>query len=263
MQPNAISPWPWRHVLITGASSGIGRALAEALAAPGMTLHLGGRDAARLAEAAAACSALGASVATRQADVRDASAMAAWIGGAGQLDLVLANAGIGAGTGQGYERAEDARAVFETNVTGVLNTVIPAVAALAAQPAGPGGLRGRIAVVASIASFVATPGAPAYSAAKAAVQRWAEALDATERRRGIRLHSICPGYIRTPLTARNRFPMPLLMEPAEAARRSLEGVRAGRIRVVFPRRMYALARLVGALPPGWRAALMAGFPGKD
>jgi short-subunit dehydrogenase len=263
MQPNATSPWPWRTILITGASSGIGRALAEALAAPGVTLHLGGRDAARLAEAAAACTTLGATVATRQADVRDAAAMADWIGGAGKLELVIANAGIGAGTGQGFERAEEARAVFETNITGVLNTVIPAVATMAAQPADASGLRGRIAVVASIASFVATPGAPAYAAAKAAVQRWAEALDATERRRGIRLHSICPGYIRTPLTARNRFPMPLLMEPAEAAQRSLAGLRAGHTRIAFPRRMYALARLVGALPPGWRAALMAGFPGKD
>jgi len=259
MQPN----WPWHSVLITGASSGIGRALAEALAAPGVTLHLGGRDAARLAEAAAACAALGATVVTRQADVRDAAAMADWVGGAGPLDLVIANAGIGAGTGRGFERADDARAVFETNVTGVLNTVIPAVAAMATQPAGPGGLRGRVAVLASIASFVATPGAPAYAASKAAVQRWAEALDATERRRGIRLHSICPGYIRTPLTARNRFPMPLLMEPAEAARRALAGLAAGRIRIVFPWRLYLLARLVGALPPGWRAALMAGFPGKD
>jgi NAD(P)-dependent dehydrogenase (short-subunit alcohol dehydrogenase family) len=187
----------------------------------------------------------------------------AWVGGAGQLDLVFANAGIGAGTGLGFERADDARAVFETNVTGVLNTALPAIAAMAQQQPGPGGLRGRVAVVASIAAFIATPGAPSYCAAKAAVQRWAEALDATERRRGIRLHSICPGYVATPLTARNRFPMPMLMSPERAAQLTLRGLAAGRLRVAYPWPIYALARLVGALPPGWRAALMGGFPGKD
>jgi NAD(P)-dependent dehydrogenase (short-subunit alcohol dehydrogenase family) len=263
MQANPPSPWPWQRVLITGASSGIGRALAEALAAPGVTLHLGGRDAARLEAVAAACAARGAAVQPQTADVRDEAAMAAWIGGTGHLDLVLANAGIGAGTGRGFESADDARAVFETNVTGVLNTVLPAVRLMAEQPPGPDGVRGRIAVVASIAAFIATPGAPAYCAAKAAVQRWAEALDTTERRRGIRLHSICPGYVRTPMTARNRFPMPMLMESEEAAQRSLRGLAAGKLRVVYPWPIYALARIVGALPPSWRAALMSGFPGKD
>ncbi len=263
MQANPKSPWPWRHILITGASSGIGRALAEALAAPGVTLHLGGRDAARLAEVAAACTAKGANALPHQADVRDAAAMAGWINAAGPLDLVFANAGIGAGTGLGFERPDDARAVFETNVTGVLNTALPAIAAMALQPPGADGVRGRVAVVASIAAFVAAPGAPSYCAAKAAVQRWAEALDATERHRGIRLHSICPGYIRTPLTARNRFPMPMLMEPEEAARRTLAGIAAGRLRVAYPWPVYAMARLVGGLPPVWRAAMMQRFPGKD
>jgi NAD(P)-dependent dehydrogenase (short-subunit alcohol dehydrogenase family) len=256
-------PWPWRAVLVTGASSGIGRALAEALAAPGVTLHLGGRDPARLAEVAAACAAKGANALPHAADVRDAAAMAAWVGGAGRLDLVFANAGVGAGTGRGFERAEDARAVFETNVTGVLNTVLPAIAAMAAQAPGADGVRGRVAVIASLAAFIATPGAPSYSAAKAAVQRWAEALDATERRRGIRLHAVCPGYVATPLTARNRFPMPLLMSAERAAALTLRGLARGKLRIAYPWPIYTMARLVGALPPGWRAALMAGMPAKE
>lgn len=258
-----MQPWPWRHVLITGASSGIGRALAEALAAPGVTLHLGGRDPARLDAAAQACAARGAVVRPQQADVRDEAAMVGWISTAGPLDLVVANAGIGAGTGSGHESGEDARQVFETNVTGVLNTTLPAIAAMAAQSPGPDGVRGRIAVMASIAAFIAAPGAPAYCASKAAVQRWAEALDATERARGIRLHSICPGYIRTPMTARNRFPMPMLMDPEEAAQCTLRGIASGRLRIIYPRSLYALARVVGALPPAWRSALMSPFPGKD
>jgi NAD(P)-dependent dehydrogenase (short-subunit alcohol dehydrogenase family) len=262
MQGMAEHGWPWRHVLVTGASSGIGRALAVACAGPGVTLHLGGRDAARLGETAAACTAAGAAALPQVVDVRDGEAMAAWVGGAGRLDLVLANAGISAGTGGSTEPAAQARAVFETNVTGVLNTALPALEAMAAQDPGPEGLRGRVAVIASIAAFVAVPGAPAYCASKAAVQRWAEALDATERRRGIRLHAVCPGYIRTPMTAGNRFPMPMLMEPEAAARRALSGIAAGRIRIAFPFPVYLAARLAGALPPGLRAALFAAAPAK-
>jgi NADP-dependent 3-hydroxy acid dehydrogenase YdfG len=184
-----MESYPWRSVLITGASSGIGRALAEALAAPGVTLRLSGRDAARLGEVEASCAARGAAVRPQVLDVRDQTAMRDWIAEAGPLDLVIANAGISAGTGGGIEPPAQARAVFDTNVGGVLNTVLPALDAMAAQPPGPDGLRGRIAVVASVAAFVGVGGAPSYCASKAAVQSWAEAMDAAERRRGIRLHA--------------------------------------------------------------------------
>ncbi|WP_347400929.1 SDR family NAD(P)-dependent oxidoreductase [Roseicella aquatilis] len=261
-RPGAEAGQPWRHVLVTGASSGIGRALALACAGPGVTLHLGGRDAGRLAGTAAACAAAGAAARPQMVDVRDREAMAAWIAGAGRLDLVIANAGISAGTGGATEPADQSRAIFETNLGGVLNTALPAIEAMAAQAPGPDGLRGRVAVIASIAAFIAVPGAPAYCASKAAVQRWAEALDATERRRGIRLHAVCPGYIRTPMTAANSFPMPMLMEPEEAARRALRGIAAGRTRIAFPFPVYLAARIGGALPPGLRAALFAAAPAK-
>jgi short-subunit dehydrogenase len=120
-----------------------------------------------------------------------------------------------------------------------------------------------VAVVASIAAFVAAPGAPAYCASKAAVQRWAEALDATERRRGIRLHAVCPGYVRTPMTARNAFPMPFLMDAEEAARRTYAGIARGRVRVAYPLPLYLMARLAGALPPAWRNALFSRVPDKQ
>jgi short-subunit dehydrogenase len=254
--------YPWRSVLVTGASSGLGRALAEACAAPGVVLHLSGRDAARLGEAAEACRARGAEVREAVLDVTDAAAMAGWIGAAGRLDLVIANAGISGGTGTATEPADQARAIFATNVTGVLNTALPAIEAMAAQPPGADGVRGRVAVVASLAAFVAAPGAPAYCAAKSAVQRWAEALDATERRRGIRLHAVCPGYVRTPMTARNPFPMPFLMDAEDAARRTLGGIAKGRVRVAYPLPLYLMSRLAGALPPGLRNALFTRLPAK-
>ena len=198
----------------------------------------------------------------RVVDVRDAPAMAAWIGSTGGLDLVIANAGIGTGTGEGQEDAGAARAVFETNVTGVLNTMLPALAVIAGQPVAADGWRGHVAVVASIAAFVAAPSAPAYNASKSAVQRWTEARAPSEAKRGIALHCICPGFIRTPMTEANEFPMPWLMTPEAAARRSLAGIAAGRLRIAYPRRLYALARLVGALPPGWRNALLGRAPPK-
>ncbi|MDE2199622.1 MAG: SDR family NAD(P)-dependent oxidoreductase [Rhodospirillales bacterium] len=249
-------------VLITGASSGLGRALAEACAAPGVTLHLGGRDAARLAAAATACRARGATVHAVLRDVRDAAAMAAWIGGAGRLDLVIANAGISAGTADAAESAAQTRAIFAVNLDGMLNTVLPALAAMRGQQADARGWRGQIAVVASIAGFVAAPGAPSYCAAKAAADAWTVASAHSAAAEGIRLTSLCPGYVRTAMTAANRFPMPGLMDAGRAARIMLAGIAAGRRRVVFPWWMGLLARVAGLLPPRLLAAAMARAPGK-
>ncbi len=251
-------------VLITGASSGLGRAVALESAAPGVTLHVSGRDAARLEAVAEACRARGAAVQARVLDVRDAAAMAAWIEGAGRLDLVVANAGISAGTGDGRPESEAAaRAIFGANLDGVMNTVLPALAVMRRQAAGASMVRGRIAVVASIAAFVPAPGAPAYCASKAAVDAWTVAAAETARREGVMMTSLCPGYVRTAMTARNRFPMPGLMEADRAARIMLRGIAAGRRRVVFPWWMGVAARLVGLLPPRLSGALLSIPPGKE
>lgn len=252
----------FRHVLITGASSGLGAALASACAAPGVTLHLSGRDAARLEATVLSCTQAGARVLPLVLDVRDTTGMADWITAAGQIDLVVANAGIGTGTGEGQEDAAAARIVFETNLTGVLNTVLPALGVMESQAPASDGWRGHVAVIASIAAFVAAPSAPAYNASKSAVQRWTEARAPSEARRGIAMHCVCPGFVRTPMTDANAFPMPWLMTPEEAARRTLAGIAAGRLRIVYPRRLYALARIVGALPPDWRNMLLGLAPPK-
>lgn len=252
-QPLPCLPWP--RVALTGASSGLGAALARELAAPGRTLHLGGRDAARLAATATACRGLGAAVTETAFDVTDAAAARAWVEGSGGLDLLIANAGTSAGTGGTSEAADQVARIFAVNLTGALNTILPALDLMRAQPADPDGIRGRVAAIASIAAFVASPGAPAYAASKAALQRWAEATDATARRDGLRIHAVCPGFIRTPMTAPNRFPMPMLMDAGEAARRTLAGVARGRARVAFPWPVYAAARLMGAVPPAWLSRL--------
>jgi short-subunit dehydrogenase len=244
-----------RTALVTGASSGIGAALAEALAAPGTTLHLSAHNAKRLAAVAANCRGRGATTSTTTLDVRDEDSMSAWISGAGPLDLVVANAGVSGRSAEGS--AEDpakTRMIFDINLGGVLSTVLPALAVMAEQPRGAHGVRGRIAAVASIAAFMASPDSAAYCASKAAVDGWMVASAPEARRRGIVLTSICPGFIRTTMTAGYRFPMPGLMDPDRAAHIILRGVEAGRTRVVFPWWMGLAARAAGLLPPRMMAA---------
>ena len=238
-----------RSALITGASSGIGSALAEVLARPGATLHLSGRDAVRLDAVVVACRARGATVHPAIIDVRDAEAMAAWIAGAGRLDLVVANAGVSAGTIAGTPEApETARAIFAINLDGVVNTVLPALAAMTRQPAGSDGVRGRIGAIASIAALAVTPWGPAYGASKAAVDAWIVGSGVEMRKRGVTLTSVCPGYIRTAMTAGHQFPMPGLMDADRAARIILRGIAAGRSRVVFPWWIGLATRAAGLLP---------------
>jgi NAD(P)-dependent dehydrogenase (short-subunit alcohol dehydrogenase family) len=252
-----------QSILITGASSGIGLALAQKLAAPGVSLHLGGRDPARLEAAAAQCRALGATALCRLIDVRDRAAMADWITTAGQLDLVIAGAGISAGTDGGAPEGPDqVRAIFATNLDGALNTMLPALAVMAAQDPGPDGLRGRIACIASIAGFIALPHAPSYCAAKAAADRWTVATAPQARALGVRMVSICPGYVRTPMTAINRFPMPGLMNADQAALHILHAIAGTRERVAFPAWFASFVRLAALLPPRWIEIATSKSPGK-
>ncbi len=253
--------------LLTGASSGIGRALAVACAGPGRTLHLTGRDAARLEQTASACRARGALVETRTLDVADEAAMAAWIADLGPLDLVLACAGLSGGPrrpGPGRARQEDAaqiRQIFSVNLEGVVNTVLPAIAVMEQQPPIDG-VRGRIAAIASVAAALSSPLAPAYGASKAAVDRWLVANGGAFAREGIQLSSVCCGFVRTPMTAQNRFSMPGMVEPERAASLILRGIAAGRRRVVFPWWVYASARVMDLLPVAAAEALLNRQPPK-
>lgn len=249
---------PVTSALITGASSGIGQALAVALAGPGVRLHLSGRDADRLARVAEACRSRGASVDPKLVDVRDRDAMTDWVLDAGALDLVIANAAIAAGiAGGAAERPDQTRALFETNLDGALNAILPAMDAMRTQPPGPDGVRGRIAVIASVAAFLPLPGAASYCATKAALDTWIVASAPAARRDGLRLTSVCPGFVRTPMTDGNNGRMPGLIDPEEAARRILRGIAAEQVRIVFPWWMGLAARLGGWVPPRMLAAAVS------
>lgn len=253
----------FRAVLLTGASSGIGRALALACAGHGAILHLGGRDAARLEAVAEMCRARGADARPRTIDVRDATAITEWIRRAGHLDLVVANAGIGGGIdGGGPEGAAQVRALFATNLDGSLNVILGAIGHLAAQKPDASGVRGRIAAVASIAAFVAAPGAPSYCASKAALDAFMVATAPSAERVGLRLTSVCPGYVRTAMTEANPFPMPGLMDADRAARIILAGIAKGQRRIAFPWWLAFAAQIIGRLPPRLSAALLEQTRGK-
>lgn len=247
------------HVLITGASSGLGAALALAYAAAGRDLALTGRDAGRLEAVAEACRARGATVRTATLDVTDRPALAAWIAAcdaARPVDLAIANAGISAGTGGGAESEDQARRIFAVNLDGVLNTLSPLIPAMTARR------RGQVALMSSLASFRGFPGAPAYCASKAAVRLYGEALRGVLAPHGIGVSVLCPGFVRTPMTAVNDFPMPFLMDAEAAAARIVAGLARDRARIAFPRRLYALAWLAGTLPPAWTGRWLDRLPRK-
>lgn len=241
-----------RSIVITGASSGIGEALARAYAAPGIALALTGRDSVRLSGVAAACRDAGATVTASTVDVTDREGMAAWLAevdAAAPVDLLIANAGIGV---EGASEAEATRKVLAVNLDGTINTVLPLL-----DPMRRRG-RGQIALMASLASFVGLPEAAAYNASKAAVRVWGESLRAPLRRQGIVVSVICPGFVTSRMTAKNRFRMPFLMSAERAAGIIRRGLARGSARIAFPLPTKAAIWLATALPGGVTARLMGG-----
>ena len=239
----------YQTIAITGASSGLGQALALEYAAPGITLHLAGRDEARLTAVAELARAKGARVTATVVDVTDRAAMEIWIGELESLDLMIANAGVSAGPGKANrEGDEQIRRVFATNLDGVFNTVLPAMARKTP----------RIVIIGSIAGLISLPTSPAYSATKAALDFWVRAATPGAARDGIALTLVRPGFIRTPVTAKNTYPMPGMLDADQAARIIIKGIEAGRATITFPWWFAAAARVGNLLPK----SLFARVPGK-
>ena len=254
------NPAPPRAILITGASSGIGEALAREYAEPGRFLALSGRNEERLKAVAGSCRSFGADADAQTVDVADRDATAKWVKGIDAdhpLDLVIANAGISAGTGGRGESESQARDIFAVNLAGVLNTVWPALGPMRERS------HGQIAIISSIAAFRGIPGIPAYSASKAAVKAYGEALRGWLKADGIRVSVVCPGFVRTRMTDKNPYPMPFIMDAAKAARIIRRGLERNKARIAFPWPMYFMAWLLGALPPGWTDPVLSRAPKKD
>lgn len=231
-------------VFITGASSGIGEALAIEYARRGATLGLVARREDRLAR-------LGASISARsfiyRADVRDAQALSAaardFMERAGSPDVVIANAGVSAGT---LTSAAEDVPVFEeilaTNVTGMMLTFQPFLEAMRERRSG------TLAGIASVAGFRGLPGAAAYSASKAAAISYLESLRVELRGSGIGVVTVCPGYIATPMTRNNPYAMPFLMPVETAAKKMADAIAARRRFYVLPWQMAVVGAVLRCLP---------------
>lgn len=247
-------------IVITGASSGIGQALAELYARPGMLLALTGRDAARLAAVAETCRQRGATVEADTVPVTDQAAMQAFIekiAARSRLDLVIANAGVSGGFTDWDAFDSYVRSITSVNIDGVLNTVNPAIPIMVKQRGG------QIAIVASIAGLLSLPGAVPYSATKNFARTYAEELRGRLAREGVRVSAICPGFVTTRMTARNKFPMPFLMDEQRAARIIADGLARDRGRIAFPWPMLAMVRLLGLLPYPLLDWILRRSPAKD
>lgn len=252
---------PMKHILITGASSGIGAALAKHYAAPGVRLNLSGRNETRLAEIAEICRVRGATVETMLVDVTDRDGMARWIEAADAaqpLDLVIANAGISGGTGgvMSGEPVDQAREIFDVNLTGVLNTVGPILSRMIARR------NGQIALISSLVGFRGYPSAPAYSASKGAVRFYGEALRGTLSKTGVKVNVVCPGFVVSRMTDANDFYMPMLMDADKAAAQIACGLSRNKGRIAFPLLLHCSVWFISILPDCIAQKFLSQMPSK-
>ncbi|MBK8012220.1 MAG: SDR family NAD(P)-dependent oxidoreductase [Deltaproteobacteria bacterium] len=234
---------PFKGALITGGSTGIGLATAKALAQRGTRVALCARTRAKLDAAAAEIGGdpviFVANLAdpTEAADVvRDARAAL------GRMDLVIANAGIGANRHSSRLTPQDILPTLQLNLLGACTTLVAAIPYLIED----GG--GHLVGISSIAGYRGLPGSAAYSASKAGLSTFLESLRVDLRRSGIKVTDIQPGFVRTPLTDRNRFPMPFLMDAERAAAKILRAVERGRPVYTFPWPMMLGVRFLSLLP---------------
>jgi short-subunit dehydrogenase len=243
-------------IVITGASSGIGEALALDYAAPGIALALNGRDAERLQAVAAACRAKGAQVDAKALDVTERQPLAEWLArfdDSHPVDLVIANAGVSIDKdNSSLDDFSIVRRTLAVNIEGVLNTVEP----LLGRMTGRG--NGQLALMSSLAGFIGLPYAASYNASKAAVRVWGESIRYVLKKDGVGVSVICPGFVTTRLTAQAPFPMPFLMTAQRASEIIRRGLARNHPRIAFPLGIKAAVWLGGVLPARWTAWLLRG-----
>jgi short-subunit dehydrogenase len=241
-------------IVITGASSGIGEALALDYAAPGIALALTGRDAQRLDAVAAACRSKGAIVDAGRIDVVDRTELAGWLTAfddAHPVDLVIANAGISIDKdNSSLDDFSVVRKTLDVNFGGMLNTLEPLVARMKARH------KGQIAVVSSLAGFIGLSYSASYNASKAAVRVWGESIRYVLKKSGIGVSVICPGFVVSRMTAQAPFKMPFMMTAERASKIIRNGLAHNKARIAFPIPTKAAVWFGAMLPGNWIARLL-------
>lgn len=246
--------------MITGASSGIGRALAIAYSKPGVNLFLCGRNDKNLNATKKLCEELKANVSLEIFDIKNEAAARSYVEKIEKehaIELVIANAGISAGTASGTESFAQVKEIFDINLGGVLNIIHPVIEMMKIRK------RGQIAIISSLAGFRGLPSSPAYSASKAAVRVYAEGLRGNLMNFGIKVNAICPGYIKTPMTDVNDFPMPFIMSSEKCAEIIKRGLEKNKSRIAFPFLLYFVIWLATLLSTRLTDPIFSRLPGKQ
>ncbi len=231
------------HIIITGANSGLGKALALSYAKEGVALLLIARDATRLNAVAKLCCDKGAVVVVIAMSVTNKMALENAINefdAKYPVDLVFANAGI-SNFGQHWNVSR-AQQIFDVNVQGLVNTIHAVIPKLQQRQ------QGQIVLISSMASFVSLPRAPAYCASKSFVRTYGEALYESLKKHHVRVTVVCPGFIDTPLTEKNPYNMPFIMPVDKAVAIIRRGLAKHKPRIIFPLRMYWLTIILKWLP---------------
>jgi short-subunit dehydrogenase len=250
----------FKNVLITGASSGLGRALAIELSKKSQNLFLCARNFENLQETKNLCQNSNANIYLKILDVKDEIASQNYITEIEEnfaLDLIIANAGISGGTAQGTESFAQIKEIFDTNLYGVLNIVQPVIEKMTSRKSG------QIVIISSLAGFVSLPSSPAYSASKSAVRIYGEALRGNLAEFGVKVNIVCPGYIKTKMTAVNNFYMPFLMNSTKASQIIINGIEKNHGRIIFPIIFYFLIRVLLSLPFSLIEKIMKKLPKKS
>ncbi|KAI3590493.1 Oxidoreductase, short-chain dehydrogenase/reductase family [Cupriavidus sp. U2] len=233
-----------RNIVITGASAGIGQALAHAYAAPGVALGLVARDPARLAACANQCRKAGAVVEAAQLDVRDSASMGAWLTSFDDthpIDLLIANAGVAStlATACDWEDLQRTQHVFDTNFYGAMHALLPVVERMRERK------RGHVAMISSLAALRGMAISPAYCASKSAIKAYGESVRPLLARDGIKLSLVFPGFVKTAMS--DVFPgdKRMLWSAEKAAKHIRAKLASGRSEIAFPS---LLAIGMGLLP---------------
>jgi short-subunit dehydrogenase len=240
---------PSFNAVITGASSGIGWSLALMLAKEGCTLGLIGRNTEALSSLAAKCRQAGAIVELGVIDVRDCASLQSWIRHFDErhpIDWFIANAGMSASIQEGrhLEQIEEAHQVIHTNLMGVIDSMDAIV------PLMCGRNRGQIGLVSSLAALRGMALTPVYSASKAGVKAYGEALRDLLAPSGVGVSIICPGFVETPMSDRFPGPRPQMLSPERAAQKITRGLERNQAYIDFPWHFAFGLRLLSILPFG-------------
>jgi len=250
----------FKNILITGAGSGLGQSLTIELSKTAENIFICGRNLEKLQQTKLYCKNSPANIHEKILDVKDQFAIQQWIDEIEQnhpIDLVIANAGISAGTANGSESQNQINEIFQTNFFGVINTINPLISKMQNRQSG------QIVIISSMASFIALPSSPAYSSSKVAIRYYGEALRINLQQFNIKVNIVCPGYIKTPMTAVNNFYMPFLMDCPTASKKIIRGIEKNQSVIIFPKILFYVINLKNLLPQKILEYILSKLPKKS